>query len=58
MLKGILLNSGQESSDPMKATAAVIKVVETSKPPLQLLLGKNAYQAARHKFTSMIAGME
>ncbi|WP_310832116.1 oxidoreductase [Paenibacillus pedocola] len=58
MLKGVQHSGGQESGDPVKAAAAVIKVVETSKPPLRLLLGKAAYQAATHKFTTMLADME
>jgi NADP-dependent 3-hydroxy acid dehydrogenase YdfG len=58
MLKGVQLSNGHESGDPEKAAAAVIKVVESSKPPLRLLLGKAAYQAATHKFTTMLADME
>jgi len=58
MLKGVQQNSGQESGDPVKAAAAVIKVVETSNPPLRLLLGKAAYQAATHKFTSLLSDIE
>jgi NADP-dependent 3-hydroxy acid dehydrogenase YdfG len=58
MLKGVQLNSGHESGDPVKAAAAVIKVVESAKPPLRLLLGKAAYQAATHKFTNMLSDME
>ncbi|MFD1134423.1 oxidoreductase [Paenibacillus urinalis] len=58
MLKGVQQNSGQESGDPVKAAAAVINVVEASNPPLRLLLGKAAHQAAKHKFTSMLADME
>ncbi len=58
MLQGVQLNSGQESGDPVKAAAAVIKVVETSNPPLRILLGKAAYQAATHKFTSALENIE
>ncbi|GIP19329.1 short-chain dehydrogenase/reductase [Paenibacillus montaniterrae] len=58
MLQGVQQNSGQESGDPVKAAAAVIKVVETPSPPLRLLLGKAAYQAATHKFTGMLSDIE
>ncbi|MDI4647117.1 oxidoreductase [Cohnella hashimotonis] len=58
MLKGVQQSNGQESGDPVKAADAVIKVVEASKPPLRLLLGKAAYQAATHKFTSLLADIE
>lgn len=50
--------SGQEAGDPVKAADAVIKVVETTNPPLRLLLGKMAYQAATHKFTSLLESIE
>lgn len=58
MLQGVQQNGGQESGDPAKAAAAVIKVVETPSPPLRLLLGKAAYQAATHKFTGMLSDIE
>ncbi|MGO4731018.1 oxidoreductase [Paenibacillus sp. 2KB_22] len=58
MLQGVQQNGGQESGDPVKAAAAVIKVVETPSPPLRLLLGKAAYQAATHKFTGMLSDIE
>lgn len=58
MLQGVQLNNGQESGDPEKAADAVIKVVESPEPPLRLLLGKAAYQAATHKFTSMLSNIE
>lgn len=58
MLQGVQQNGGQESGDPVKAAAALIKVVETPNPPLRLLLGKAAYQAATHKFTGMLSDIE
>ncbi|MET3937688.1 NADP-dependent 3-hydroxy acid dehydrogenase YdfG [Paenibacillus sp. PvP094] len=58
MLQGVQQNGGQESGDPVKAAAAVIKVVETPSPPLRLLLGKAAYQAATHKFTGLLSDIE
>ncbi|MEK3786315.1 oxidoreductase [Paenibacillus sp. FSL K6-1230] len=50
--------AGQEAGDPAKAAAAVIQIVETSTPPLRLLLGQMAYQAATHKFTNLLASIE
>ncbi|MBM6382992.1 MAG: SDR family NAD(P)-dependent oxidoreductase [Paenibacillus sp.] len=58
MLQGVQQNGGQESGDPVKAAAALIKVVETPSPPLRLLLGKAAYQAATHKFTGLLSDIE
>ncbi|MGG4130507.1 oxidoreductase [Paenibacillus illinoisensis] len=58
MLQGVQQNGGQESGNPVKAAAAVIKVVETPSPPLRLLLGKAAYQAATHKFTGLLSDIE
>lgn len=58
MLQGIELGVGQEAGDPAKAAEAVIKVVETSEPPLRLLLGQQAYDAATYKFKSLLASIE
>lgn len=58
MLQGIQLGAGQEAGDPVKAAEAVIKVVETTKPPLRLLLGQQAYDAATYKFNNMLASIE
>ncbi|WP_405152293.1 oxidoreductase [Paenibacillus sp. FSL K6-0108] len=58
MLQGIQLGAGQEAGDPAKAAEAVIKVVETTEPPLRLLLGQQAYDAATYKFNNMLASIE
>ncbi len=58
MLQGIELGAGQEAGDPVKAAEAVIKVVETTEPPLRLLLGQHAYEAATFKFNNMLASIE
>ncbi|MEE4563929.1 oxidoreductase [Paenibacillus polymyxa] len=58
MLQGIQLGAGQEAGDPVKAAEAVIKVVETTEPPLRLLLGQQAYDAATYKFNNMLASIE
>ena len=41
--------SGQQPGDPVRAAKAIIKVVESSDPPLRLLLGKGALRGARTK---------
>ncbi|MNW32124.1 3-oxoacyl-[acyl-carrier-protein] reductase FabG [compost metagenome] len=58
MLQSVDQMAGQEAGDPAKAAAAVIQIVETSTPPLRLLLGQMAYQAATHKFTNLLASIE
>ncbi|WP_028592217.1 oxidoreductase [Paenibacillus massiliensis] len=58
MLQGLDQMAGQEAGDPAKAAEAVIQVVETPTPPLRLLLGQMAYQAATHKFTNLLASIE
>ncbi|MGV7114964.1 oxidoreductase [Paenibacillus kyungheensis] len=50
--------SGQEPGDPEKAALAILKVIESDNPPLRLLLGKAAYQAATHKFTNLLQTIE
>lgn len=58
MLQGVQLGAGQEAGDPVKAAEAVIKVVETTEPPLRLLLGQQAYDAATYKFNNMLSSIE
>lgn len=58
MLQGIALGAGQEAGDPAKAAEAVIKVVESAEPPLRLLLGQQAYEAATYKFNNLLASIE
>jgi len=41
--------NGNQPGDPVKAAEAVIKVVESPNPPLRLLLGNDAMEAARAK---------
>lgn len=58
MLQGIQLSAGQEAGDPAKAAEAVINVVEMTEPPLRLLLGQQAYDAATYKFNNLLASIE
>lgn len=41
--------SGKQPGDPARAAQAIIKAVESSNPPLRLLLGKAALTGARAK---------
>src|SRR6476646_639704 len=41
--------SGRQPGDPVRAAAAIIDTVESSNPPLRLLLGKAALRGARAK---------
>ncbi len=47
--------NGQQKGDPRKAAEAIILVVETEQPPLHLLLGPDALQAAGEKFGALQA---
>lgn len=46
--------AGNEPGDPVKAAEAIVKVAETEKPPLRLLLAGLAYHAAKQKFTEFL----
>lgn len=46
-------SSGKQAGDPVRAAAAMIKVVESSNPPLHLLLGSAALRNARVKLEEM-----
>ncbi len=41
--------SGSQKGDPVRAAAAIVKVVESENPPLVLLLGSAALRNAKHK---------
>ncbi len=43
---GVRANSGRQAGDPVRAIAAIIKVVEGQNPPHHLLLGNAAYEGA------------
>ncbi|CAN5454392.1 oxidoreductase [soil metagenome] len=45
--------SGNQPGDPVRAAAAIINVVESSNPPLRLLLGKAAIKGARMKLKEL-----
>jgi NAD(P)-dependent dehydrogenase (short-subunit alcohol dehydrogenase family) len=45
--------SGKQPGDPVRAAAAIIKAVESSGPPLRLLLGSFALQVCRKKLDEL-----
>ncbi len=51
--KAIRGYSGQQPGDPARAAQAIDKAVNSSNPPLRLLLGKAALQGAREKIGEM-----
>ena len=50
--------SGNQPGDPSRAAAAIIKVVESSQPPLRLLLGAGAVKGARNKLDILKADFD
>jgi NAD(P)-dependent dehydrogenase (short-subunit alcohol dehydrogenase family) len=47
--------SGQQPGDPKRAAATIVQTLESDHPPLRLLLGKMALDAAAAKLTAMKA---
>ena len=45
--------SGNQPGDPVRAAKAIIKAVESDKPPVRLLLGVGALKGARNKIAEM-----
>lgn len=45
--------SGKQPGDPMRAAQAIVKAVESAKPPHHLLLGNDAYQGAMAKLEEL-----
>ncbi|MEJ0011578.1 MAG: oxidoreductase [Bauldia sp.] len=46
-------NSGSQPGDPARAAAAIINAVDAAEPPLRLLLGSDAYQAAQLRLVAL-----
>lgn len=44
---------GKQPGDPVRATKAMLQVVESENPPLRLVLGKSAVEGIRHKLQSV-----
>ncbi|MEJ0097676.1 MAG: oxidoreductase [Bauldia sp.] len=56
--KAARTSSGQQPGDPVRAAAAIIKVVDAAKPPLRLLLGSEAYKLASSRLEALRANFE
>jgi NAD(P)-dependent dehydrogenase (short-subunit alcohol dehydrogenase family) len=50
--------SGQQAGDPERAADAIIKVVESPAPPLNLILGKNGLDRVRAKFHDLTSSID
>jgi len=51
-------NYGKQAGDPVRAADAIIKVVESPKPPLNLILGKEGLERVRTKLALLMSSME
>jgi NAD(P)-dependent dehydrogenase (short-subunit alcohol dehydrogenase family) len=49
----IRADSGKQPGDPVRAAQAIIRAVESSKPPRHLLLGNDAYEGAMSKIEEL-----
>jgi NAD(P)-dependent dehydrogenase (short-subunit alcohol dehydrogenase family) len=49
---------GQQEGDPRRAAEAVIRIVESPRPPVRLALNPKAWQAIRTELTAAIAEMD
>lgn len=49
---------GKQPGDPQKAARAIIQVVNSTNPPLRLVLGKYAYSKFRQKIESLTAELD
>ncbi|MDR3455976.1 MAG: oxidoreductase [Verrucomicrobiae bacterium] len=52
----IRADSGRQPGDPVRAAQAIIKAVESPKPPRHLLLGNDAYEGAMAKLAELRKG--
>jgi NAD(P)-dependent dehydrogenase (short-subunit alcohol dehydrogenase family) len=50
--------SGKQAGDPERAADAIIKVVESPAPPLNLVLGKDGLERVRAKFTKLLSTID
>jgi NAD(P)-dependent dehydrogenase (short-subunit alcohol dehydrogenase family) len=50
--------AGKQAGDPVRAAAAIIQVVDSSKPPLHLVLGSDAYHRTRQMLDAFAADVD
>jgi NAD(P)-dependent dehydrogenase (short-subunit alcohol dehydrogenase family) len=51
-------SSGRQAGDPVRAADAIIKVIESSDPPLHLVLGSNAVQRVREALRDTLRSVD
>jgi NAD(P)-dependent dehydrogenase (short-subunit alcohol dehydrogenase family) len=56
-IKAVRGNSGKQPGDPARAAAAIIKVVESEKPPLHLILGRPGLELVERKLKALAQDM-
>jgi NAD(P)-dependent dehydrogenase (short-subunit alcohol dehydrogenase family) len=54
----ISARSGQQAGDPDRAAEAIIKVVESPAPPMNLILGKDGLVRVRAKFSTLMSTLD
>jgi NAD(P)-dependent dehydrogenase (short-subunit alcohol dehydrogenase family) len=54
----LLESSGKQAGDPARAADAIINIVESDKPPLHLVLGKNAVQRVREELREVLRSVD
>ena len=50
--------SGKQPGDPVRAADAIIKVVESPAPPVNLILGRNGLERVRTKFSDFMSSID
>jgi NAD(P)-dependent dehydrogenase (short-subunit alcohol dehydrogenase family) len=50
--------SGKQAGDPVRIAEAIIKIAESPKPPLHLVLGKNGLERVRAKIDKLASSMD
>jgi NAD(P)-dependent dehydrogenase (short-subunit alcohol dehydrogenase family) len=50
--------AGKQAGDPVRAAAAIIQAVDSSKPPLHLVLGSDAYHRTRQMLDAFAADVD
>lgn len=51
-------HSGKQAGDPVRAADAIIKIVESPNPPLNLVLGKNGLDRVRDKLGKLMRSLD
>lgn len=54
----ITARSGKQAGDPVRAADAIIKVVESDHPPLNLILGRNGLDRVRAKLADLMQSID